>query len=162
MQTLPKEIVLPDTPELREKLAEIIARVCRCEPGPLLEDQDFSAVITQFDSLAVLEILLEVETEYGIETDEMLPVDQQTGMQEITNIFPKNLSELIVYIHEVAARRPQRVAELQARAERAQGKAAATGAVAGASDAEPAPAPTASDAPQADAEVKTPSKEIGS
>ncbi len=125
MQTLPKEIVLPDDTELRQKLAEIIARVCRCEPEPLLEDQEFSAVVTQFDSLAVLEILLEVETEYGIETDEMLPVDQEMGAQEITNIFPKNLSELIVYMHEVVERRPQREAELQARLAKAQGRAAA-------------------------------------
>ncbi|MGE8604382.1 acyl carrier protein [Bordetella trematum] len=124
MQTLPKEIVLPDEPELRQKLAEIIARVCRCEPEPLLEDQEFSAVVTQFDSLAVLEILLEVETEYGIQTDEMLPVDQEMGAQEITNIFPKNLSELIVYMHEVVARRPQREAEMRARLEKAQGRAA--------------------------------------
>lgn len=97
-------ISLPDDAALREKMASIIAQVCRCEPGPLLEDQEFSAVITQFDSLAVLEILLEVETEFHIQTDDMLPLDHTTGAQEITTVFPKNLSQLIVYMREVAAR----------------------------------------------------------
>lgn len=118
MQTLSPDPVLPDTAQLREKLAEIIARVGQCEPEPLLEDQDFSAVVAQFDSLAVLEILLEVETEYGIETDEMLPVDQDKGAEELLSVFPKNLSELVVYMHEVVARRPQREAELQARTQK--------------------------------------------
>lgn len=125
MQTLPKNTVLPDTPELREKLAEIIARVCKCEPEPLLEDQAFSTVIEQFDSLAVLEILLEIETVYGIETDEMLPVDQETGAQELTSAFPTNLSELIVYMHDVLARRPEREAALQARMQSIKGGPAA-------------------------------------
>ena len=104
MQTPPVISLTPNLSVQREKLASIIADVCRCESAPLLEDQDFSAVITQFDSLAILEILLEIETEYHIPTDEMLPVEHATGAQEITNIFPKNLSELIVYMQDVAAR----------------------------------------------------------
>jgi len=128
MQTLPKNTVLPDTPELREKLAEIIARVCKCEPEPLLEDKPFTTVIEQFDSLAVLEILLEIETVYGIETDEMLPVDQETGAQELTSAFPTNLSELIVYMHDVLARRPEREAALQARMQNIKGGASVTAA----------------------------------
>jgi len=96
---------LPDTPKLREKLATIIATTCRCEREPLLEDQEFSAVITQFDSLAILEILLEIETEFGLTTDEMLPTHHDLGAQEFTSVFPKNLSALIVYMHEVVERR---------------------------------------------------------
>jgi|GEM_PF-5582135 len=121
MQTLPKNTVLPEDSALREKLAEIIARVCRCEPGPLLEDKEFSTVIEQFDSLAVLEILLEIETVYGIETDEMLPVDQETGSQELTSAFPTTLTELIAYMHAVIARRPEREAALQARMKNVKG-----------------------------------------
>jgi len=90
---------------LREKLATIIAATCRCEREPLLEDQEFSAVITQFDSLAILEILLEIETEFGLTTDEMLPTHHDVGAQEFTSVFPKNLSALIVYMHEVVERR---------------------------------------------------------
>lgn len=125
MQTQRHENVLPDTPVLREKLAEIIARVCNCEQQPLLADKDFSTVIEQFDSLAILEILLEIESTYGIETDEMLPVDQEMGTQEMTNVFPANLSELVVYMHEVLARRPEREAALRMRLHTAQGKAKA-------------------------------------
>jgi acyl carrier protein len=121
MQTLPKNTVLPDDPELREKLAEIIARVCKCDPAPLLEDKEFSTVIEQFDSLAVLEILLEIETVYGIETDEMLPVDQETGAQELTSAFPTNITELIAYMHDVIAKRPEREAALQARMQNIKG-----------------------------------------
>lgn len=136
MQTLLKDIVLPDTPTLRVELAEIIARVCNCEAGPILDDQEFSTVIAQFDSLAVLEILLEIETAYGIETDEMLPVDQETGAQELTSAFPSNLSELITYIHEVAARRPEREAALRARVEKAKGHIT-TPLVSGVAEVEP-------------------------
>jgi len=101
----PADIVsLPDTPVLRDRMATIIATVCRCEPGPLLDGQAFSAVIMQFDSLAILEILLEVETEFHIQTDDMLPLDHATGAQEITSVFPKDLSELIAYMRVVAAR----------------------------------------------------------
>ena len=104
MQTPPVISLLPGLSVQREKLASIIADVCRCESAPLLADQDFSVVITQFDSLAILEILLEIETEYHIPTDEMLPADHAQGAQEIATIFPKNLSELIVYMQDVAAR----------------------------------------------------------
>uniref|UniRef100_UPI003340A066 acyl carrier protein n=1 Tax=Castellaniella defragrans TaxID=75697 RepID=UPI003340A066 len=96
---------LPDTPILREKLAAIIARTSRCEPEPLLEDQEFASVIAQFDSLAILEILLEIETEYGLTTDEMLPTHHDVGAQEFTSVFPKNISALIIYMHEVMNRR---------------------------------------------------------
>ncbi|WP_407848876.1 acyl carrier protein [Bordetella petrii] len=98
-------ISLPESGLLREKLAAIIAATCRCEPAPLLEDQEFGAVVAQFDSMAVLEILLEIETEFGLTTDEMLPTDHNLGAQEITSVFPKNLSGLMAYMQEVAARR---------------------------------------------------------
>lgn len=98
---------LPDTPILREKLAAIISQTCRCEPEPLLEDQEFASVITQFDSLAILEILLEIETEFGLTTDEMLPTNHAVGAQEFTSVFPKNLSGLIVYMHAVMQRRSE-------------------------------------------------------
>lgn len=111
MQTQPTTPVLPDDSILREKLAAIIADVCRSEPAPLLEDQSFSAVITQFDSLAILEILLEVETQFNIPTDEMLPADHATGAQEITSVFPSDLSALIVYMHKVVARMAEGPAE---------------------------------------------------
>lgn len=104
MPNQPATPVLPDDAVLRARLADIIANVCRCEPAPLLEDQPFSVVITQFDSLAILEILLEIETEFQIPTDEMLPRDHASGAQEITSVFPGNLSELIVYMRMVAAR----------------------------------------------------------
>jgi len=97
--------ILPDTPLLREKLAHIIAGTCRCEPGPLLEDQPFAAVIEQFDSLAILEILLEIEAEYGLTTDEMLPTDHDVGAQEFTSIFPRDLSGLVAYMHQAVQRR---------------------------------------------------------
>ncbi|MBV7483491.1 acyl carrier protein [Bordetella sp. BOR01] len=96
---------LPDTPILREQLATIIARTCRCESASLLQDQEFAEVITQFDSLAILEILLEIETEFGLTTDEMLPTNHEMGAQEVMSVFPGNLSALIVYMHEVMARR---------------------------------------------------------
>ncbi|MCD0502870.1 acyl carrier protein [Bordetella petrii] len=107
---------LPEVPQLRDKMAAIIADTCRCEPGPLLADQEFSAVITQFDSLAILEILLEVEAEYGLTTDEMLPTDHNVGAQEITNVFPRNLSGLVAYMYQVAARRPANGAQDTSRA----------------------------------------------
>ncbi|EHK68224.1 acyl carrier protein [Achromobacter arsenitoxydans] len=96
--------MLPDDAVLRARLAAIIANVCRCEPAPLLEDQPFYAVITQFDSLAILEILLEIETEFHIPTDEMLPKDHASGAQEITSAFPGDLSELMAYMRIVAGR----------------------------------------------------------
>lgn len=104
MPTQPITPVLPDDAVLREKLAAIIADVCRCEPGPLLADEPFSSVITQFDSLAILEILLEVETQFNIATDDMLPRDHAIGAQEITSVFPADLSALIVYMHKVVER----------------------------------------------------------
>jgi acyl carrier protein len=103
---------LPDAPELRVKLAEIIAGVCRCDPDPLLRDEPFTAAAVEFDSLAVLEILLEVETLYHIETDDMVPVDPEAGSQEILGVFPQNLSELVAYVQEVANRVRQREAAL--------------------------------------------------
>ncbi len=108
MQTSSNTPNLPDTPELREKMAEIIANVCRCERQPLLDDEPFSAVITQFDSLAILEVMLEVETIYHIQTDDMLPLDPEKGAQDILSTFPENLSALVVYMREVAARVQER------------------------------------------------------
>ncbi|AZY49140.1 hypothetical protein C0J09_08275 [Bordetella avium] len=105
MQNPPIDPVLPEDAVLRGKLAKIIAGVCRCEPEPLLDDQPFTTVITQFDSLAILEILLEVETEFHIATDEMLPSDPASNTTEITAVFPANLSALVSYMHEVVARR---------------------------------------------------------
>lgn len=103
---------LPDTPELREKLAEIIANVCRCDKEPFLRDEPFTSVAIEFDSLAVLEILLEIETLYHIETDDMVPVDPEAGSQEVLGVFPQNLSELVAYTQEVAHRVLQREAAL--------------------------------------------------
>ncbi|OZI77304.1 acyl carrier protein [Bordetella genomosp. 12] len=123
MPTQLEEIALPATDELRQKLAEIVARVCNCDPQPLLDDQPFSSAVEQFDSLAVLEILLEIEKTYGIDTDEMLPVDEEAGAQEMTSIFPANLSALIDYMHDVIAQRPARQAAMQARIRQAQRKA---------------------------------------
>jgi len=104
MQTQAASPVLPDDAILREKLADIISDVCRCDRGPLLNDEPFSAVITQFDSLAILEILLEIETLFSIPTDEMLPADHAVGAQEITSVFPSDLSALIVYMRKVVDR----------------------------------------------------------
>lgn len=104
MQTQPTIPVLPDDSILREKLAAIIADVCRCEPAALLEDRPFASVITQFDSLAILEILLEVETQFDVPTDEMLPADHAAGAQEITSVFPSDLSALVAYMHKVVER----------------------------------------------------------
>jgi acyl carrier protein len=104
----PKMPSLPDTPEFRARLAEIIAEVCRCDPEPLLRDEPFTAAAPEFDSLAVLEILLEVETTYHIETDDMVPVNPEVGSQEILNIFPQNLSEFVAYTQKVASRVQQR------------------------------------------------------
>lgn len=97
---------LPDTPVLREKLAAIIARTCRCEPAPLLDNHAFASVIEQFDSLAILEILLEIETEFGLSTDEMLPAEHHVGAQEFTSVFPRNLDDLAACMRQVHARRP--------------------------------------------------------
>lgn len=103
--------VLPDTPQLRDALAGIIARTCRCEAEPLLEDQEFATVITQFDSLAILEILLEIETTFGLTTEEMLPTQHDVGAQEFTSVFPADLSALAAYMHQVHARRPHTTSE---------------------------------------------------
>ncbi|MNT48929.1 hypothetical protein D3C72_1857410 [compost metagenome] len=54
--------------------------------------------------MAILEILLEIETEFHIQTDDMLPTDHAVGAQEITSIFPTNLSALIAYMHVVVER----------------------------------------------------------
>ncbi|MFV0284186.1 MAG: phosphopantetheine-binding protein [Castellaniella sp.] len=103
---------LPDPSVLRTELAEIIASVCRCDPEPLLQDEPFTAVASEFDSLAVLETLLEIESRYHIETDDMVPVDPEVGAQEILGIFPQNLSELVSYTQVVASRVQQREAAL--------------------------------------------------
>lgn len=134
---LPKNTVLPADSELREKLADIVARVCSCERAPLLEDQPFETIITQFDSLAVLEILLEIEAVYGIETDEMLPVDQDAGSQELLSVFPTNLSELARYMREVVAARPQRELERLEREAQAQARQAEIAARRGATAESP-------------------------
>lgn len=151
MQTQPTIPALPEDSILRDKLAAIIADVCRCEPAPLLEDQQFSAVITQFDSLAILEILLEIETEFHIQTDDMLPKDHEVGAQEITSIFPSNLSGLIAYMHQVVERLAAGPAEgsVAARVARAAERRAAPAADARpAAAASPDAAAAASDVPE--------------
>jgi acyl carrier protein len=112
--------VLPDTPSLRRELAEMIAKICNCEAAPLLEDQEFSLVIAHFDSLSVLEIMIEIDRLYGIETEEMLPEDQGAGGQEMLSTFPRNLTELTDFLAHVVALRPEREAARQARIQKSQ------------------------------------------
>src|SRR4051794_38422606 len=95
-------ITLPDKSRLREDLAKIIAETCRCEPQALLENKVFTEVIEHFDSLAMLEVLLGIESEYGILTDDLLPNDYRT-QEEIIEYFPKNLDELVEHLYRVSS-----------------------------------------------------------
>ncbi|MFJ3463112.1 acyl carrier protein [Achromobacter spanius] len=95
---------MPDDPEFREKLATIISSVGRCDRDALLEGTSFATVMPDFDSIMVLEILLEIETEFHITTDDMLPTDGAYKPQEITNAFPEDLDGLMAYMRTVVAR----------------------------------------------------------
>lgn len=95
---------LPEDPEFREKLATIISSIGRCDRDALLEGKSFATVMSDFDSILVLEILLEIETEFHIMTDDMLPSDGAYKPQEITNAFPEDLDGLMAYMHTVVAR----------------------------------------------------------
>lgn len=104
-QSVTKHPPLPNDEELRDRLATIIASVGRCEREPLLEGKPFTEVVDQFDSLLVLEILLEIEAQFRVETDEMLGEHAHEPGHEISAVFPKDLDGLVAYIHEVVARR---------------------------------------------------------
>lgn len=104
MRTLPDIPPLPDDPLLREKLATIISSIGRCDRDALLEGKPFAQVMSDFDSILVLEILLEIETEFHITTDDMLPTDGAYQPQEITNAFPEDLNGLMAYMRAVVAR----------------------------------------------------------
>lgn len=109
---------LPADPEFREKLATIIATIGRCDRQALLDGQSFATVMSDFDSILVLEILLEIETEFHITTDDMLPTDGAYQPQEITNAFPENLDGLMVYMRAVVLRvAAERAAKEQAKAD---------------------------------------------
>lgn len=104
MRALPDIPPLPDDPEFREKLATIISSIGRCDRDALLAGTSFATVMPDFDSIMVLEILLEIETEFHITTDDMLPTDGAYKPQEITNAFPEDLDGLMAYMRTVAAR----------------------------------------------------------
>jgi len=106
---------LPEDPEFREKLATIISSIGRCDRDALLEGKSFATVMSDFDSIMVLEILLEIETEFHITTDDMLPTDGAYKPQEITNAFPQDLDGLMAYMRTVVVR----VAEEKAAAKEA-------------------------------------------
>jgi len=95
---------LPEDPEFREKLATIISSIGRCDRDALLEGKSFATVMSDFDSIMVLEILLEIETEFHITTDDMLPTDGAYKPQEITNAFPQDLDGLMAYMRTVVVR----------------------------------------------------------
>lgn len=120
MRAFPPIPPLPADPEFREKLATIIASIGRCDRDALLEGQSFATVMSDFDSILVLEILLEIETEFHITTDDMLPTDGAYKPQEITNAFPEDLTGLMAYMHTVVARvETARIAAAQQAAEAA-------------------------------------------
>ncbi|MGV2864845.1 acyl carrier protein [Achromobacter sp. AGC39] len=104
MRTLPDIPPLPEDPQLRETLATIISSIGRCDRDALLEGKPFVQVMSDFDSILILEILLEVETEFQITTDDMLPTDGAYQPQEITNSFPEDLNSLMAYMRAVVAR----------------------------------------------------------
>jgi acyl carrier protein len=104
MRALPDIPPLPDDPEFREKLATIISSIGRCDRDALLAGQSFATVMPDFDSIMVLEILLEIETEFHITTDDMLPTDGAYKPQEITNAFPQDLDGLMAYMRAVVVR----------------------------------------------------------
>lgn len=140
---------LPDDAELRDKLATIISTIGRCDRQALLDGQSFATVMSDFDSILVLEILLEIETEFHITTDDMLPTDGAYQPQEITNAFPQDLTALMAYMRAVVVRvAAEREAKKQAQAE-------AAAAALAAAPAAPA-APAASAAPAAPATPATP------
>jgi acyl carrier protein len=127
---------LPEDPEFREKLATIISSIGRCDRDALLEGKSFATVMSDFDSIMVLEILLEIETEFHITTDDMLPTDGAYKPQEITNAFPEDLDGLMAYMRTVVVR----VAEEKAAAKEAAKEAARLAAIAAAEAADKAPA----------------------
>ncbi|MCS3509260.1 acyl carrier protein [Achromobacter sp. JUb104] len=104
MLTLPDIPPLPSDAQLRKKLATIVSSIGRCNRDALIEGKLFSQVISDFDSILVLEILLEIETEFHITTDDMLPTGGAYKPQEITNAFPEDLNGLMAYMHSVIAR----------------------------------------------------------
>lgn len=95
---------LPEDAQLREVLATIIASVGRCDRDALIEGKAFEQVMVNFDSILILEILLDIETEFGITIDDMLPTDGVDKPQEITHTFPEDLCSLMAYMRKVAAR----------------------------------------------------------
>ncbi|MGO3740628.1 acyl carrier protein [Kerstersia sp.] len=98
-------IAIENTPEVRERLARIIAETCRCDAEPLLEGMPFASVIEQFDSLAMLEILLAIETELGVDSESLMRrADSETVNLEET--FPEDLSSLIQLMKVVLDNNP--------------------------------------------------------
>lgn len=140
---------LPADPEFREKLATIIATIGRCDRDALMEGKSFATVMSDFDSIMVLEILLEIETEFHITTDDMLPTDGAYKPQEITNAFPEDLTGLMAYMHTVVARveAARAAAAEQAAAAKTVAPAAAAAA---ATDTDTAPPPAAPQTKPAD------------
>ena len=104
MRAFPDVPPLPDDPEFRDKLATIISSVGRCDRDALVAGMSFATVMPDFDSIMVLEILLEIETEFHITTDDMLPTDGAYKPQEITNAFPEDLDGLMAYMRTVVVR----------------------------------------------------------
>ncbi len=96
-----KKIILPARAELTSAVADIIAEVCHCDRQALLEGRPFAEVIEHYDSLAMLEILLGIETQYDVSTAAMLPADYRSE-EDLAEVFPKNLVELIDKIYFVA------------------------------------------------------------
>lgn len=93
-------IVLPERSEFRTVLADIIVDVCRCDKELLLSDAPFESFIEHFDSLAMLEILLGIETRYDVSTEVLLPAEVRS-QEEMMTVFPKNLSELVEHVYTV-------------------------------------------------------------
>ncbi|MCO7641101.1 phosphopantetheine-binding protein [Pseudomonas sp. S 311-6] len=96
-------IVIENTAPVRDRLARIIAETCRCEAAPLKDDVPFATVIEQFDSLAMLEILLAIEAEFGLDSETMMRREEMETVN-VEELFPENLSGLIHLMQAVAAR----------------------------------------------------------
>lgn len=97
-------VAIENTPEVRQRLARIIAETCRCEAGPLLDGKPFAAVIDLFDSLAMLEILLAMETELGIESEAVIRSAQSENVN-LEEVFPVDLDGLIHLLQVVLAQK---------------------------------------------------------
>lgn len=93
-------ITLPSKEQIKEPLAKLIAETCHCDFEPILAGKPFADVMEHYDSLAMLEILLSIEAEYEINSDDMLPRDYMNEHDLVEN-FPKNLGELIDKMYEV-------------------------------------------------------------